>query len=612
MYSVCGNMVSARQLFDGSPVVDSVSWNSILAGYIRGGDSEEALAIFSRMPERNTIASNSMIALLARERRPRDARNLFEKMPVRDVVSWSAIISCFDQNEMHGEALEMFALMNSDGVPVDEVVLVSVLSASASLVAAKEGELVHGLATKTGIDSYLNLNNALINMYSSCFNIPAARRLFDSGLHLDQISANSMLSGYLKCRLIDDAREFFDSMPQKDAVSWSTMVSGYAQNNLFSETLALFQVMQLREFSPDEAALVSVLSACAHLVALKQGKWVHTYIRRHGLVINPILGTTLIDMYMKCGCVEEAVEVFNGIKEKGISSWNAVIIGLATNGMATEALEKFSEMKKLGLAPNEVTFVGVLAACRYLGSVAEGRRFFDSMLEEHKIEPNLRHYGCLVDLLGRAGLLREAEELIERMPMAPDKHGNLEMGERVSRRLIELEPCHDGAHVLLSNLYASSGRWEEAVEVRARMREKKVTKIPGCSLVEAGGTVHEFFAGDGSHPQMRDIERVLNEVARRMRLEGLQPDTSGVHLDIDSEEKETSLHRHSEKLAMAFGLISIPTPTPIRVVKNLRICGDCHLAAKAISRIFQREIVVRDRHLHHHFKGGECSCGDYW
>ncbi|KAK9136647.1 hypothetical protein Sjap_007241 [Stephania japonica] len=624
MYFVCGEMSSARKLFENGAVLDSVSWNSMLAGYVQMGDVEEAALIFNRMPEKNTIASNSMIALLGKVGRVGEACKLFDEMLVRDVVSWTATVSCYEQNEMFEEALVMFSRMNGEGVSVDEVVVVSVLSACANLSAVREGQLIHGICIRNGIESYVNLHNALIHMYSSCGEIKESRKLFDSGQQLDQISWNSMISGYVKCGSIEEARKLFDSMLERDVVSWSAMISGYAQHDRFVETLELFNEMQRGEVRIDETTLVSVISACAHLAALDQGKWVHAYIKKNNFEINSVLGTTLIDMYMKCGCVENALEVFYGMKEKGVSSWNAIIVGLAMNGLVEESLEKFSKMSNHGVAPNEITFMGVLGACRHVGLVDEGCSYFKSMTQIYKVEPNVKHYGCMVDLLGRAGLLEEAEELIGTMPMAPDvatwgallgackKHGDTKMGERVGRKLIELQPDHDGFHVLLSNIYASKGRWEDVVEVRGLMRHQGVMKTPGCSLIEANGVVHEFLAGDTTHSLMEDIDRMLDEIAIRLKIHGYAPATIEVSLDIDEEEKETSLYRHSEKLAIAFGIICIKPPTPIRIMKNLRICRDCHAAAKAISKVFDREIVVRDRHRFHHFKHGSCSCKDYW
>ncbi|XP_022983674.1 pentatricopeptide repeat-containing protein At1g08070, chloroplastic-like [Cucurbita maxima] len=623
-FSVCSNMSDARRVFDESSVLDSVSWNSILSGYVQVGNVEEAKYMYDQMPEKSIIASNSMIVLFGNKGLVVEACKLFDEMPERDMVTWSALIACYEQNEMFEEAMRTFVGMHKIGVMVDEVVTVSALSACANLLIVNMGKLIHSLALKIGIESYINLQNALIHMYSKFGDIMEARKLFDEAYLLDLISWNSMISGYLKCGLVENAKAIFDSMPKKDVVSWSSMISGYAQHDLFYETLTLFQEMQMNGFKPDETTLVSVISACTRLAALEQGKWVHAYIKKNGLTVNVILGTTLIDMYMKCGCAESALEVFDGMVEKGVSTWNALILGLAMNGSVESSLEMFSNMKKGHVAPNEITFVGVLGACRHMGLVDEGRHHFHSMIYDHKIRPNVKHYGCMVDLLGRAGKLQEAEELLNRMPMTPDvatwgallgackKHGDSELGRRVGRKLIELQPDHDGFHVLLSNICASKGKWDDVLEIRGMMTKHRVLKTPGCSMIEANGVVHEFLAGDKTHPDMDAIEDMLGQMAMKLKLEGYTPDTNEVLLDVDEEEKESTLFRHSEKLAIAFGLINISPPTPIRIIKNLRICNDCHTAAKLISKAFCRQIVLRDRHRFHHFEHGICSCKDYW
>ncbi|KAK7305138.1 hypothetical protein VNO77_43038 [Canavalia gladiata] len=624
LYAVCGNMGSARKVFDESPMLDLVSWNTLLAGYVQMGNEEEAECVYVRMPERNTVASNSMIVLFGRKGCVVKARQVFDGIQRKDMISWSALVSCYEQNEMYVEALVLFVDMNVNGIMVDEVVVVSAISACSRLSSIQTGMSVHGLATKIGIEGYVSLKNALIHLYSCCGKILDAQKLFNDGVLLDQISWNSMISGYLRCGSIENAKSLFYSMPEKDVVSWSAMISGYAQHERFSEALALFQEMQLHGIRPDETALVSVISACTHLAALDLGKWIHAYISKNKLKVNVILGTTLIDMYMKCGCVENALDVFYAMEEKGVSTWNAVILGLAMNSLVKQSLNMFADMKKTRILPNEITFMGVLAACRHMGLVDEGRHYFSSMIHEHKIEPNIKHYGCMVDLLGRSGLLKEAEELIESMPMVPDvatwgallgacrKHHNNEMGERVGRKLIQLQPDHDGFHVLLSNIYASKGNWGNVLEIRGIMAHHGVVKMPGCSMIEANGIVHEFLAGDKTHPQINDIEHMLDVVAAKLKIEGYVPTTSEVSLDIDEEEKETALSRHSEKLAVAFGLITIAPPTPIRIMKNLRICNDCHTVVKLISKAFNRVIVVRDRHRFHHFKHGACSCMDFW
>ncbi|XP_010551014.1 PREDICTED: pentatricopeptide repeat-containing protein At2g22410, mitochondrial-like [Tarenaya hassleriana] len=495
MYSVCGNMKDARKLFDESPVLDSVSWNSILAGYVRSGNVGEAISIYEKMTEKNVIASNSMIKLFCEKGLVAEARKVFDEMPMRDLVSWSALVSCYEKNLMYKDAVATFISMNSYGVTPDEVTMISVLSACANLSEVWLGGSLHAFILKTGTESFVNLQNALIKMYTSCGGIKAAEKLFSSSHCLDQFSWNSMISGYMKCGLVDKAEELFDMMPNKDVVSWSAMISGYVQNDWFYKALEMFQELQLRGIKPDETILVTVITACTRMNALEHGERLHSYIKENDLHINPILGTALINMYMECGCPETALDIFCGIHNKGVSTWNALIDGLAMHGLVGKSLLIFSEMKHSEVKPNEITFLNVLSACRHAGLVDEGRCHFSSMVNEYEIEPNVKHYGCMIDLLGRAGLLREAEEIIETMPVAPDvatwgallgayvKHGNSELGERLGRKLVERYPDHDGFCVLLSHIYASKGDWGAVLEIRGAMSGNSVQKIPGLSVV---------------------------------------------------------------------------------------------------------------------------------
>ncbi|KAF3771689.1 Pentatricopeptide repeat-containing protein [Nymphaea thermarum] len=624
MYSVCEYLDDSRKVFDGMPQRDSVSWNAMLAGYVGQGWVDEALFLFEMLPCRSVVAWNSMITMMGRQGLVLDARRLFDDMQERDVVSWSAMISCYEQNGAPTEAVELFGRMNHEGVMVDGVTMVTVVSACAQLMALKEGEGIHGLVVRKGFVSYTSLRNALLHMYARCGHVEIARKMFGEGTGFDLISWNSLITGYAKAGYLNDAKKLFDAMPERDIVSWSAMISGYAQHNHFRETLSLFREMQLHCVMADDVTLVSVLSACAHLCALEQGSRIHAYVEKKNIEVDVILGTTLVDMYMKCGCVDHALKIFSEMQNRGTSSWNAIILGMAMNGHVQEAFSFFDDMTQYGVAPNEITFIGILSACRHAGLVSEGRHYFQSMTKMHQIVPNVKHYGCMVDLLGRAGFLKEAEDLISSMPMTPDIatwgallgackiHRNLDIGVRTAIQLLSLDPCHDGAHVLLSNIYALRGSWDNVNQVRSTMKRLRVLKEPGCSWIETDGVVHQFVAGDRAHPQSEEIERMLNEMAKRLRAEGYEPDTSQVSLDVDEEDKGSLLYMHSEKIAIAFGLININKPLPIRIAKNLRICCDCHIVAKLVSRTLEREIVVRDRHRFHHFKQGLCSCSDYW
>ncbi|CAN6459473.1 unnamed protein product [Victoria cruziana] len=624
LYAVCECSEYARKVFDGMPQRDAVLWNAMLTGYARQGWFEEALNLFEMLPCRSTTACNSMITMMGRQGLILDARRLFDEMWERDAVSWSTMISCYEQNGAPVEALELFGRMNHEDVKVDDVTMVTVVSACAQFMALKEGEGIHGLVVRMGFESSTSLNNALLYMYARCGHVRLARKMFDEGTGLDLISWNSLITGYAKAGSFNDAKKLFDAMPERDIVSWSAMISGYARHNHFEETLNLYRDMQLHCVRPDGATVVSVLSACAHLCALEQGSRIHAYVEKNNIEVDVILGTTLVDMYMKCGCVENALMMFSEMQNRGTSTWNAVILGMAMNGHVKEAFSYFADMIQFGIAANEITFVAILSACRHAGLVSEGRHYFGSMRKMHQVVPNVKHYGCMVDLLGRAGFLKEAEDLISGMPVTPDIatwgallgackiHRNLEIGERAAIQLLNLDPCHDGAHVLLSNIYASRGRWDNVNQVRCTMKRLRVLKEPGCSWIETNGVVHEFVAGDRAHPQIEEIDTMLREMSRRLRAEGYEPDTSEVFLDVDEEDKGGFLYLHSEKIAIAFGMINIKNPLPIRVAKNLRICGDCHIVAKFVSKTFEREIVVRDRHRFHHFRQGFCSCSDYW
>ncbi|KAJ8634134.1 hypothetical protein MRB53_027470 [Persea americana] len=443
-------------------------------------------------------------------------------------------------------------------------------------------------------------------------------------LGADVFSQTSLVSFYSRSGGLKCARLVFDGMPEKNVVSWTAMVTGYMKERRYNDGLALFHQMQVAGIEPNELTLVNVLSACAHLGAYEMGKWVHRFINRHEVFVNPILGTALVDMYVKCGYIQKALQVFEKLPERIVCTWNSIIGGLAMHGYGELALKKFLQMQTEETRPNDVTFIGVLSACTYSGLVDKGREYFYSMRKQYHIEPNIKHYGCFVDLLGRAGFLQEVYETIKNMPIEPSEvvwgsllnacssHGNVELAEIAMGKLVELEPFNDGNYVLMSNIYASKGQWDNVARMRRFMKDRGILKTPGCSSIEVGNMVHEFMAGDSKHPQSKEIYSTLDDVAARLKAEGYVPKTSDVLHDADEDEKRQSLCHHSEKLAIAFGLVSTNPGTPIRVVKNLRACCDCHHATKLISKIYEREIIVRDRNRFHHFKDGACSCNDYW
>ncbi|XP_077253501.1 tetratricopeptide repeat (TPR)-like superfamily protein [Tasmannia lanceolata] len=551
------------------------------------------------------------------------ARAIFDRIRRPNIFMWNTMIKGYSNSKHPEESIVIYQMLHNS-TPINAYTFPFLLKACTNLSALEETRQIHGHIIKYGLGDEVYAANSLLHVYAKYGRISSARRLFDRIQSRDTVSWNSMINGYAKSGEIKIAHELFSQMPARNVISWTSIISGYVGCGLFKEALSLFHEMQVAEIKPDNVALVSALSACAQLGALDQGRWVRSYIDKNRIQVDQILGCSLVDMYSKCGDVEEALSVFTKITKRGVSVWTAMITGFAIHGRGREALEFFKDMEKEGIKPNHITFTGVLTACSYAGLVEEGKCLFKNMERVYDISPSIEHYGCMVDLLGRAGLLKEAEEMIKRMPMKPNAavwgallgacriHGNYELGRKVGKILIEMDADHGGRYVHLASVFSAAGKWDEAVMVRRLMKDRGVSKLPGCSLIDLNGSVHEFLAGDQSHPQAEEIYRAWDQIVERLRQEGYIAETESLLLDLEEEEKESAIHQHSEKLAIAFGLISSKPGSTIRVVKNLRVCKDCHSVTKLISKVYSREIVVRDRTRFHLFKDGCCSCRDYW
>ncbi|WJX43217.1 Pentatricopeptide repeat-containing protein [Trifolium repens] len=576
-------------------------------------------------------------------RDPIYALSLFDQMSQPNCFAWNTVIRAFSDSSSSNanNALLIFCQMMYDGVvEPNSFTFPSVLKACSVVAGLEEGKQVHGLVVKFGfVDDEFVVSN-LLRMYVLCGSIEDASVLFHKNVgdlsseirvrdkrrqEGNVVLCNVMIDGYVRIGKIDAARELFDEMQQKSVVSWNAMISGYAQNGFFKEAVDLFhRMMEMGDVSPNRVTLVSVLPAISRLGALELGKWVHLYAERNGVRIDEVLGSALIDMYAKCGNIEKAIQVFKRLSKTNVIAWNAMIGGLAMHGKAKDVLDYFSRMERSGVSPSDVTYIAILNACSHAGLVEKGRSIFNDMVNRVGLEPRIEHYGCMVDLLGRAGYLEEAEELITNMPIKPDDviwkallgacklHKNVEIGRRAAEVLMKLAPHDSGAYVALSNLYALSGNWDGVAEVRMMMKELDIRKDPGCSWIEIDGVIHEFLVEDDSHPRAKEIHSMLKEISNKLSLVGHIQDTTQVLLKMDEEHKESLLHYHSEKIAVAFGLISTSPKTPLQIVKNLRICEDCHSSMKLISKVYQRRIIIRDRKRFHHFENGSCSCMDYW
>ncbi|XP_058068352.1 pentatricopeptide repeat-containing protein At5g48910-like [Magnolia sinica] len=523
------------------------------------------------------------------------AQKLKSKSNGSDAATWDELIRayCTHDHPLAKLPFLVYKQMQFQGIRPTQFTFPPLLKSLAACTACSEGMQIHAQAVTSALISNVFIVHSLIAVYGRSAAIGAARQLFDE-------------------------------MSERNCVSWNVMISSYCQNGLFKEALVLFRQMAGSEFGLDRVTMVSVLPACAHLGAIGMGEWIHGRAKEGGVVNCVFLGTALVDMYCKCGFVEKAKEVFDEMPEKNIVTWNAMIGGFAMYGHSDSAFELFNSLTTLSIRPNYVTFIGVLCACTHAGLVEEGRRYFALMREDYLIEPTIQHYACLVDLLGRAGQLVEALELVQTMPFSPDAviwgallgacrmHNNIELGERVMGHLVELEPRNCGNYMILSNMYADVGRWDDAAGVASKMRKHGIRKMPGCSWIEVDLEVHQFFVGDRSHPQIKSIYIKLEELQRQLKVVGYVPNTGSALRDMEEEDKEDALKIHSEKLAVAFGLISLNPCAAIRIVKNLRVCIDCHTMMKFVSKIVGRDIIVRDNSRFHHFKDGSCSCVDYW
>ncbi|KAI3928213.1 hypothetical protein MKW98_023814 [Papaver atlanticum] len=432
-----------------------------------------------------------------------DAAILFDEMLVRDVVSWTGLISGYVKAGLFCQAVLVFSKID---VEPNTATLVSILIACGRSNNLHMGMGLHGLMFKRDFGTNLAVGNAVMDMY-------------------------------VKCNCLDEARQVFDELgDNRDEVSWTCIISGFVQCERPKEALAYFDAMQESGLELDKITLATVLGACASLGAIDQGRWVHEYIEHKGIEWDDHIETALVDMYSKCGCIDLALSSFRrSHKKKNFSTWNALLGGLAMHGHGKITLDHFNEMISCGVRPNEVTFLAILSACCHSGLVDEGRKQFSRMEKDYNLSPGIEHYGCMVDLLGRAGLFDEARELIKVMPMKPDvmiwgallsackAYGNVEMSRKIQRNIVEMEDDFEhhqdsGVYVMLSNIHATSDRWEDVTRIRKLMQKKGIKKSPGSSIIQVDGESHVFLVGDNStskHPQQKEIHLVLNMLAKQ-------------------------------------------------------------------------------------------------
>ena len=633
MYSKAGSLYFAREVFNSMKEMDLISWNSMISSCAQSSLEEESVNLFIDLlrdglrPDQFTIASflracssfkeglylskqihvhaiktgiiadsfvsTALIDVYSRTGNMEEAEFLFENEVEFDLASWNAMMFGYIMSNDNQKALNLLSLIHESGERADQITLATAAKASGCLVGLEQGKQIHTYVIKTGFDLDLCVSSGILDMY-------------------------------IKCGDMESAHMVFTQIPMPDEVAWTTMISGCVENGDEDQALSIYHQMRLTGVQPDEYTFATLVKASSCLTALEQGRQIQANVIKLDYGLDPFVGTSLIDMYAKCGNIGDAYLLFQRMKVSNIALWNAMLIGLAQYGNAKEALKLFKAMESNGIEPDKVTFIGVLSACSHSGLISEAYEYFDSMSKKYGVKPEIEHYSCLVDALGRVGRVQEAEKLIGSMPFEASAsmyrallgacrvQGDTEAGKRVATQLLALEPSDSSAYVLLSNIYAAANQWDDVTVARKMMERKKVKKDPGFSWIDVKNKVHLFVVDDRSHPQTDLIYDKVEDLIKRIREEGYVPDTDFTLLDVEEEEKERALYYHSEKLAVGYGLISTPPSSTIRVIKNLRVCGDCHNAIKYISKVSQREIVLRDANRFHRFSDGICSCGDYW
>ncbi|XP_059314848.1 pentatricopeptide repeat-containing protein At2g27610 [Lycium ferocissimum] len=630
MYLKSGMVREATTVFDCMGNRNEVSWNGMIAGLVTNGLYSEALKLFHMMRLAGVeltrsiyvtavkLCTNLKELVFARQLHSQvtkngfyldnnirtallvsytkcgemdDAFKLFSIIHTfRNVVSWTAMIGGYMQNNRPEQAANLFCQMKKDGIKPNDFTYSTILAAHPSISLFQ----VHAEVIKTKYQGSPTVGTAL-------------------------------LDAYVKAGNTDEAAKVFEEIDEKDIIAWSAMLSGYAQKGDIQGAVRVFRQLAKSGVRPNEFTFSSVINACVtSMASVEQGKQFHGSTIKTGQSDALCVSSALVTMYAKRGNIESANEIFKRQQVRDLVSWNSMISGYAQHGNGRKALKIFEEMRKRNLDMDSITFIGVISACTHAGLLNEGQKYFDMMVNDFHISPKMEIYSCMVDLYSRAGMLDKAMDLVNKMPFpagavvwrtllaASRVHRNIELGKRAAENLISLQPQDSSAYVLLSNLYAATGDWQERAKVRKLMDVRKVKKEIGYSWIEVKNKTYSFMAGDVSHPLSDNIYMKLDELSVRLKDEGYQPDMNYVLHDVEDEHKEAILSRHSERLAIAFGLIATSPGIPIQIVKNLRVCGDCHTVIKLISKIERREIVVRDSNRFHHFEGGLCSCGDYW
>ncbi|KAF5728110.1 Tetratricopeptide repeat-like superfamily protein isoform 1 [Tripterygium wilfordii] len=633
MYSEAGKSEDAKLVFNGIACRDLISWNSMIACYAHNGRCLDALNLLAKMLwerkavsfvtftsalaacsnieflskgkivhafviisglHKNVIVGNALITMYAKSGLMVEAEKVSLMMPKRDKVTWNVLIGGYAENEEPNEAVKTFKLMKEEGRFINYITISNLLGACL----APDHLLKYGM--------------------------PIHAHVVVMGFESDNFVQNSIITMYAKCGDLNSSSNIFNRLDDKNSIAWNAIISANAYHGFAEEALKLLVKMRRAGVGLDQFSLSECLAATSKLAVLEEGQQLHCLAVKLGFDSDAFVENAAMDMYGKCGEINDVLRILPQPIDRSQLSWNILISAFARHGCFQEAREAFHEMLKLGRRPNHVTFVSLLSACSHGGLVEEGLAYYSMMTQEFGIPPGIKHCVCVIDLLGRSGRLAEAETFINEMPVPPSDfvwrsllaackiHGNLDLGRKAAERIFELDPSDDSAYVLYSNICSTSGRWEDAEIIRRRMGSNNIQKKPACSWVKLKNQVSSFGIGDKSHPQVTQIYAKLGELKKMVIDAGYVADTSYALQDTDEEQKELNLWNHSERLALAFGLLNTPEGSTVKIFKNLRVCGDCHSVYKFVSGLVNRRIVLRDPYRFHHFSGGQCSCSDYW
>ncbi|CAA7055384.1 unnamed protein product [Microthlaspi erraticum] len=634
LYTKCGKTVNARKVFDLMPQRNVVSWTSLMKGYQDSGFDSEVLKMFKSMvfsgesesrPNEyvatvvlkscssslrleegkqchgcflkhgltsHEFVRNCLVYMYSSCSGTREAIRILDNLQYCDLLAYNSALSGYLEFGALREGVDVLRKMAREDFVWDNFTYMSCLKLCSSLKDLEMARQIHSRIVRAGLDEE-GVTGALINMYGKCGKVLYAQRVYDN-------------------------------TKDRNIVMKTSLMDAYFQDKSFEDALNLFAEMDTKEVHPNDYTFAVLLNSVSELSLLKHGDLVHGLVVKSGFQSHVMVCNALVNMYAKSGSIEDTWKVFSGMSFRDRVTWNTLICGFSHHGLGREALEAFDKMMTSGEIPNHITFIGVLQACSHIGFVEEGHYYFNQVMKQFGVEPDLRHYTCIVRLLSKAGLFKEVETFMRTAPIEWDVvawrsllnacyvRRNYSLGKKIAEYAIEMYPNDSGMYILLSNIHAKSKEWEGVAKVRTLMKQRRVKKEPGISWISIRNQVYVFLSEDNQHREILLIYAKVKEVLAKIRPLGYAADVAGDFHDVDEEQRENNLAYHSEKLAVAYGLMKTPENSTLYVTKNVRICDDCHSAIKLISKVSNRLIVVRDSNRFHHFKDGHCSCCDYW